>query len=110
MNHLAILTAAVVVLAAGSHASAGIVSPAGLSRSDLSSVVFVQEKRKSETLTQRVKRGWKNLTGYKFDVGCPILIPLSYKTCTETGKDRDDARAKCSSKNPFCSITDASRR
>jgi len=110
MNHLAILTAGVVLIAASVHAGAGVVPPAGLSRSDLSSIVFVQEKRKSETLTQRVKRTWKDLVGYKFDVACPILIPLTYKTCTETGKDREDARAKCSSQNSFCYITEANRR
>jgi hypothetical protein len=110
MHHLAILTAGVVLIAASTHADAGVVSPAGLSRSDFSSVILVQEKRKSETLTQRVKRNWKNLVGYKFEVACPILIPLNYSTCTETGKDREDARAKCSSKNPFCYVTEASRR
>ena len=110
MNHLAILTAAVVVFAAGSHASAGVVSRAGLSHSDFSSIIFVQDKQKSETFTQRVKRKWKNLVGYKFDVACPILIPINYSTCIETGKDREDARAKCSSKNPFCYVTEASRR
>jgi hypothetical protein len=109
-HHLAILTAGVVLIAASVPAGAGVGSPAGLSRSDHSSVIFVQEKRKSETLTQRVKRNWKNLVGYKFEVACPILIPLNYSTCTETGKDREDARAKCSSKNPFCYITEASRR
>jgi hypothetical protein len=110
LHHLAIFSAAVFLVAAGSHADAGTLSPAGLSRSDHSSVIFVQEKRKPETLTQRVKRSWKNLVGYKFDVGCPILIPLSHSTCIETGQDREDARAKCSSKNPFCYVTEISGR
>jgi hypothetical protein len=110
MRHLAILTAGVILIAANDHAGAGVVTPAGISRSDQSSIVLVQDKQKSETLTQRVKRKWKNLTGYKFEVACPILIPLNYSTCTETGKDREDARAKCASKNPFCYVTEASRR
>src|SRR5665647_2168862 len=74
------------------------------------------ETKKSETVTQKVKKGtkkikrsvkraWRNMTGYKFDVGCPVLIPLSHKTCTETGKNVEDARAKCQSQNPLCSVT-----
>jgi len=28
-------------------------------------------------------------------------------TCTETGKSRENARAKCQSKHPFCAVADA---
>ena len=76
--------------------------------------MLVQDKQKSETVTQRVKRSvkrtWKRLVGYKFDVGCPIPIPLSHKTCTETGKDVEDARSKCISRHPFCYVTPADKR
>jgi hypothetical protein len=115
MRHLTLAAAGILLLAVSGHAGAGVIAPAGLSqRGDLSSIEFVQdkrvqEKRKSDTITQRVKRAWKDLVGYKFNVACPALIPLSHTTCTETGKNRADARAKCVSRNPFCYITDASR-
>ena len=64
------------------------------------------ESKKSETIKQKVKRVWRNMTGYKFTVGCPIIIPLSTKTCTESGKNRDVARSKCQSANPLCSVSD----
>lgn len=120
MRHLTLLAAGVLLVAASGNAGAGSISPVGLSRiGGLSSIEFVQdkrtqekrvqEKRQSETITQRVKRAWKDLVGYKFDVACPVLIPLSHTICTETGKNRGDARAKCASRNPFCYITEASR-
>jgi hypothetical protein len=108
MRYLALLS--LLLIAASGNAGADVIARAGLSGSGgPSSVQFVQEKRKSETITERVKRAWKDLVGYKFDVSCPVLIPLSRTTCTETGKDRRDARAKCISRNPFCYVADASR-
>ena len=72
-------------------------------------IVLAQADAKKETTTEKVKRkvkrAWRNMTGYKFDVGCPVLIPMSHKTCTETGKDVEAARAKCQSANPLCSVT-----
>ena len=115
MRYLTLLTltaASVILIGASGSAGAGAAGPAGLSQSGgLSSIELVQEKRerKSETLTERVKRAWKDLVGYKFAVSCPILLPLSRSTCTETGKDREDARAKCASRNPFCYVADAGR-
>jgi hypothetical protein len=81
---------------------------AGATRLDFQApIVLAQnEPKKSETVKQKIKRVWRNLTGYKFDVGCPILLPVSHSTCTETGKDRDAARAKCQSRNPLCSVSD----
>ena len=64
-------------------------------------------KREGRNLKQRAKRAWRDLTGYKFSVACPALIPLSHSICTETGKNREAARAKCQSQNPFCSVSDA---
>jgi hypothetical protein len=96
------------VLLAGSIgvASAAPLAPASLAGAeDSSAIVLVQQK--SDTVTQRVKRAWKDLTGYKFDVACPIFFPVNRRTCTETGKDRAEARAKCASQNQFCLITDA---
>jgi hypothetical protein len=74
-----------------------------------SSVLLIQDK-KSETVTEKVKRIWRDWTGYKFDVGCPAFpIILTHATCTATGKDREEARAKCQSKNPFCLVSNAQK-
>jgi hypothetical protein len=74
-------------------------------------IVLAQNEPKKETMTHKVKRkvktAWRNLTGYKFDVGCPIVLPVSRTTCTETGKNREDARAKCQSQHALCSVSDA---
>ena len=71
----------------------------------------MQERaKKDETVKQKVKRVWRNLTGYKFNVACPAFpIPLvmNRTTCTETGKSRADARAKCQARHPFCQVADA---
>ena len=62
--------------------------------------------KKDETVTQKVKRAWKNLTGYKFAVGCPVVLELTKKTVKETGKDRDAARSKVIAANLGCSVKD----
>ena len=81
---------------------------AGATRMDgQAPIVLAQnEPKKSETVKQKIKRVWRNLTGYKFAVGCPAVLTLSHSTCTETGKNRDVARAKCQSANPLCSVSD----
>jgi hypothetical protein len=99
------------LIALGSNAVAAPGSPFVLSRNDgLSAIEFVQDKPKSETVTQQVKRIWRNLTGYKFDVACPAFsFALTRTSCTATGRNREDARAKCQSQNVFCQIGDANR-
>jgi hypothetical protein len=73
MRYLALVS--LLLIAASGNAGADVIARAGLSGSgDPSSVQFVQERRKSETITERVKRAWKDLVGYKFDVSCPVLI------------------------------------
>ena len=106
---LAVASTLLIVLSA--NAGAVSVSPAGLSHIDgLSAIEFVQNKQKSETVKQKVKRIWRNMTGYKFDVACPAFpFSLSRTTCTVTGKNREDARAKCQSQHTFCQISDANR-
>jgi hypothetical protein len=47
------------------------------------------------------------MTGYKFAVACPALLPINHSSCTETGKDRTEAKGKCQAKSPLCSVTDA---
>ena len=89
--------------------NAGAMPPAGLARiQGLSAIQLVQEEKKPETVKQKVKRAWRNLTGYKFDVACPAFaLALSRTTCTATGKNREEARAKCQAQHVFCQIGDA---
>ena len=59
-------------------------------------------------MKQKVKRIWRNLTGYKFDVACPAFaLALSRTSCTVTAKNRDEARAKCQAQHALCQIGDA---
>lgn len=103
MRHLAILAAGMLLIGANGSAGAAGVAPPGMSpASDLPQVQLVQD-----TITKRVKRAWKDLVGYKFDVSCPIIFPINHRTCTETGKNREEARSKCASRNSFCYIADA---
>jgi len=68
------------------------------------------EDRRSETVGQKVKRIWRDLTGYKFNVSCPIFpIPLTHSRCTETGKNLEEARSKCQAQNPFCAVSEVGR-
>jgi hypothetical protein len=107
----ALALAGALLIAPASNVGAGPVSSAGLSRIDgLSAIEFVQNKPKSETVKQKVKRIWRNLTGYKFDVACPAFpFALSVTRCTATGKSREDARAKCQSQHLLCQVRDAKR-
>ena len=86
-------------------------SPAGLSRiNDISAITFVQDKRAPETVKHKVKRLWREFTGYKFDVACPAFaFALSHATCTVNGKDRENARSKCQSQYVLCEIRDTNR-
>ena len=103
MRYLVVLS--LVLITVSGDARAGVIARTEVSGGGPASVQFVRETRKSETLTRRIKRAWKDLVGYKFDVSCP----LSHTTCIETGTDRGDARAKCISRNPFCWVADADR-
>ena len=102
MRHFIVLAAGLIVFAASGHSLAGPISPTGLSHDTSAPVVLVQAK-KDETQQQKAKRAWRNLVGYKFDVNCPIN---NHRTCAETGKSRDDARAKCIARNPICWVSD----
>jgi hypothetical protein len=79
---------------------------AGATEAKAPIVLAQNEPKKDETLKQKVKRVWKNMTGYKFAVGCPAVIELTKKTVKETGKDRDAARSKVIAANPVCSVKD----
>ena len=106
MRLIPLMTACVLLLAASAPASAAPGSPAGFARvPELSPIELVQERAKKDgKLKQKVKRVWRNLTGYKFNVACPTFHRT---TCTETGKSRADAHAKCRSRHPFCAVSEA---
>ena len=91
-------------------AGAVSISP-GLSRIDGPSVIeLVQDKPKSETIKQKVKRIWRNLTAYKFDVACPAFtFAVTRTSCSANGKNREDARAKCQSQYVLYETRDANR-
>jgi hypothetical protein len=104
MRHHILLATALILLASSGQSVAGPFSPAGLSRAAAGAPVVLVQAKKDETLQQKAKRAWRNLVGYKFDVNCPIN---NHRSCAETGKSRDDARAKCISRNPLCWVSDA---
>jgi hypothetical protein len=100
-----------VIVAAGIFAMsyANIASAANFSRIESPVEFQLVQAKKDETVKQKVKRIWREWTGYKFDVACPAFpFPLTRTTCTTTGKNRDEARAKCQGSNPFCTIRDSS--
>lgn len=105
MRHLIVLATGMVLLTAADYAAAAPFAPVGFSSADGGAqIVLVQAAApKDETLKQKAKRIWRNLAGYKFDVSCPFTS----RSCAETGKDREDARSKCISRNPLCWVSDA---
>jgi hypothetical protein len=106
MRYLITVATGIFLIAAVGQGVAVPLAPAGFANNDRGApLVLVQDKpAKNETLKQKVKRAWRNIAGYKFDVNCPIN---SHRSCAETGKDRDDARGKCISRNPLCWVSAA---
>jgi len=105
MRYLAMAAAGFSLLALSATAGINPAFAAGISGAPF--VLAQAEPKKDETIKQKVKRVWRKLTGYKFDVACPALIPFTHSTCTEIGKNRDVARSKCISANPLCAVSDA---
>ncbi|MSO67447.1 MAG: hypothetical protein EXQ82_06475 [Pseudolabrys sp.] len=107
MRYLGMAAAGVCLLAMSANSSVNAAPAAGGIEAK-SPIVLAQATtaKKDETIKQKVKRVWRDMTGYKFSVGCPAIIPLSRSTCTATGKNRDVARAKCQSQNVLCSVSD----
>jgi hypothetical protein len=79
---------------------------AGCGRGKISDQARAERTEKDETLKQKVKRVLKHIIGYKIAVGCPAVIELTHKACTETGKNRDAAGSKCVTANLSCRISD----
>jgi hypothetical protein len=100
-----VFVTAIAIVAAACGAQAAPMS--GSARIESGSALVLVQDKKPETTTQKVKRSvkraWKNLTGYKFAVSCLF----STTTCTETGKDREEARGKCMAAHPLCAVNDA---
>ena|SRR5690242_10162785 len=105
MRYFIPLATSAFLFSATGQAVAGPFPQAGIARADGgSAIVLVQEKpKKDETLKQKVKRVWRNIAGYKFDVNCPINY---HRTCADTGKNVGDARAKCIARNSGCWVSD----
>ena len=103
MRHHIVLATGLTLFTAGGYSIAAPGSPAALSRADTGAPVVLAQAKKDKSLKQKAKRAWRNLVGYKFDVSCPF----EKRSCAETGKSRDDARAKCIARNPVCWVSDA---
>jgi hypothetical protein len=104
MRYLGLIVAGAFLVAAASGANAAQGRP-GFSPASEPAITLIQEKKK-ETVGQKIKRVWKRWTGYSFCVRCPVPIPLTTSSCTETGKSRADAKAKCQARNQFCYVLD----
>jgi hypothetical protein len=104
MRRFALLATIVAVLAvAPTMSNAAPIAPVEAS----SPVVQVQQKNEpstTEKVKRNVKRTWKNLTGYKFNVSCLLS---QTRTCTETGNSKAAAQAKCQSQYPLCVVSEA---
>ena len=108
MRIIAILATAGFLIAASGAAAAAPISGGGFSRADGGQAIQLVKQKKDETVKQKVKRIWRNLTGYKFDVACPAFaLALSRTSCTVTAKNREEARAKCQAQHALCQIGDA---
>jgi hypothetical protein len=105
-----IALAGALLIAPGRNVGAVPISPSLSHANGLSAIELVQDKPKSETVQQKVKRIWRNLTAYKFDVACPAFtFAITRANCSVNGKNREDARAKCQSQYVLCEIRDANR-
>lgn len=107
MRNISIVAAAALV-AASTSAFAGPLNTSTPAASP-APITLVQEKKETvtEKVERNVKKAWKSIVGYKFVASCPVFFPVNSYNCTETGKNREEARAKCQSKHPFCGVGDA---
>lgn len=102
------LIAAAALLAVTATANAGPLNTSALEAA--APITLVQEKKEEgvvKKVERSVKRTWKNIVGYKFVASCPALLPINKYNCAETGKNREEARAKCAARHTFCLIQDA---
>jgi hypothetical protein len=105
MRNLTMAVAGACVLAMSANANVALAAGATETKAP---IVLAQNTtpKKDDTVKQKVKRAWKNLVGYKFAVGCPVVLEFTKKSVKETGKNRDAARSKVIAANPGCSVKD----
>ena len=106
MRYFAMATAGACLLAMSATSGVTLAQTAGATAQKPIILAQNTAPKKDETMKQKVKRAWKNLVGYKFAVGCPVVLEFTKKTTKETGKDRDAARSKAIANNPGCSVKD----
>ncbi len=106
MRYVAMAAAGVCLLTMSGTDGVNQARAAGASEAKAPIVLAQNEPKKDDTIKAKVKRAWKNLVGYKFAVGCPVVLEFTKKTAKETGKDRDAARSKVIAANPGCSVKD----
>jgi hypothetical protein len=104
MRIVSLMIAGAFLLVSVSQLSAAPVSVAP--EASASHIVLVQEKKKDETITQKVKRTWKRWTTPNQTFCARCLIPPQAVTCTVQAKDRGAGRAACQQRHPLCAITD----
>ncbi len=112
MFRISLFPTAILLIAASAIAQTGTAAPANPAGFSAPSYVQLVQEKKSETVTQKVKRVWHNITtpNYDFCVACPALIPLSHQTCTTQAKNQSTARAQCVEQHPFCSVSETAKR
>lgn len=112
MFRISFFAAGVLLIAASVALPAGIATAANSAGAGKPSYVEVAPEKKSETVTQKVKRVWHDITtpNYDFCVACPALIPMSHQTCTTQAKNQSAARAQCVEQHPFCSVSETAKR
>lgn len=105
MRFLSLLAAGALMFAS---ANTGFATPIAFNPSAGASPILLVQEKKSETLTEKVKRTWRSWTtpSYSFCARCPVLIPLTATACSAQAKDREAARSACASRHPFCFISD----
>lgn len=114
MRYLAIAVSVVFLMAAAGVGAAPISQAPGLASATPSMLELIQAKKKSETVTQKIKRVWRSWTDHQFCARCPLIISLTASTCSVktgiTGRpSRDEARATratCVARNPLCYVND----
>ena len=111
MHKIILAAAAALVIAVGSAGAAAMSIAPDRATDQLAMLELIQAKKKSETVSQKVKRVWRSWTDYQFCVRCPIILPITSSICSVkrgiTGPSREEARITCVNRNPLCYVNDA---
>jgi hypothetical protein len=98
MRIIPLFAAGALLIAVNASASAAPAFPNGVTSASPAIVLIQDKPKKGEGITAKVKRAWKKLTGYHFDVSCIT----GRTTCSETGKNAAAAQSKCIARHPAC--------